>query len=250
MVAVVLDGVIGHWDEESPSGEEVREVFLCHLTHLAHKLQRADVAAAPAFDGVVAQSLEEVGVERGVLLCEVVVEIQLPVHPQLAVDVADEERGVVGELVHHVGQRRSHGGDETVVEADVVGEEVVRGLGAAFEVDGSLVVVAALVGRAPVVHFPTDDEAVADAVHGVVAGAVGCGVGVARITRSALDGEIRVVVVGGVDILAARQVEGSSGTLAVGHLSGVAHQFLLPHGEAVEPADTPLYGFGPHGFVG
>ena len=181
--AVVVDGQVVEGDEEAVGGEEVGEVFLRHLTSLAHEFQRTGVAGgAPQLDGVFAKGLEEGGVERGVLLREVVVEVELPVHAQLCVDVADEERFVARVFVHGGGERRAYGGGEAVEVADVVGEEVVGAFCAAFEVDGALVVVAVLVGRAPVVHIVAADvEGVADAIDGVVARAVGRGVGPAGI---------------------------------------------------------------------
>ena len=106
-------------------------------------------------------------------------------------------------------------------------------------------------GRAPVVELVAADvERVAYAFYGVVACAVGRGVGVAGVRGNALDGEVGVVVVYGEDGFAAREVVGRSGALPGGHSHGVAHEVFLPYGEAVEPADTLVDGLGPNGLVG
>ena len=54
-------------------------------------------------------------------------------------------------LLHDGRERRADGGDTPCQEADDVGEEVVRHLRTALQVDDPLVVVAAFVGRTPVI---------------------------------------------------------------------------------------------------
>ena len=212
--AVVLDAQIGERFEEAPSGEEVGKVLLRHLADLADELQRTIIGVAPNRHRVFSELGKEGGVEGGVLLCLVIVEVKLIVHAQLAVNVANEVRHATSILVHHRREGRSRRSDQSVEVAYDVGKEVVRHLGAALEVDEMLVVVSALVACTPVVHFPAADvEGVADAVDGVVRGAIGGGVGIAGIALLALDGEVGVVVVDGEDGFAARQAPGGCSTL-------------------------------------
>ena len=134
--------------------------------------------------------------------------------------------------------------------SDVVREQVVRDLRATFQVDGSLVVVSALVCRAPVVHFEAAHvEGVTNAVEAVVRRAMGCGVGVSGIRFLAFDGEVGIVVIDGKDGLATRQIEGCTGFATRCHGDTHAHEFLFPHGQAVEPADAAVYGLWPYLFI-
>ena len=79
MITVVLDVSIGHGLEESPGGEVVSEVLLRHFTYLAHKLEHAlattDSIGVVELQTVLTQGLEQLGVERGHLLCLMVVEV-------------------------------------------------------------------------------------------------------------------------------------------------------------------------------
>ena len=149
--SVVLDVEVVERLKESPRREEVGEVFLCHLAHLAYELERAVVGVFPHREGVVAQRLEQLRVERCVLLGKVIVEEELVVHAQLAVDAPYEVGSVHGIVVHRHCEGRAAGGCDAAVVAYVVREEVVRHLGASLQVDGTLVVVSALVCRAPLI---------------------------------------------------------------------------------------------------
>ena len=247
---VVINGHVGHRHEEAIDGEEIRDVLLCGLADFLDELHAAvEVAAcAPQRERVFAQQLEQGGVEVGLALSEMVVEVELPVHAELAIYAAGVEGLVARKLIHHGGERRTDGRNQTGEVAAVVGEEVVGGLCAALEVDGSLVVVAVLVACAPLVHIGIEGvEAVADTVEAVVGHAVGCGVGIARIAAFTLDGENGVIVIEGIDSLAAREVVGGAGALAGGYGFRVAHEILLPHGDAVVPGNALVHRCGEHG---
>ena len=121
MRAVVLNVHISEGDEEAVDGEELSEVLLCYLTHFTHKLLRTVGAACrPQLQWVFAQGLEQVGIERGILLCQMIVEVQLPVHVHLAFNIADEEGFVASIFLHDHRQRRANGCDQAVEVSDVV----------------------------------------------------------------------------------------------------------------------------------
>ena len=73
-----------------------------------------------------------------------VVKIELVIHSHLAGDVSDEVRGMMSIVVHGGGEGRTVGGGSTVEQADNVGEEVVGDFCTTLQVDGSLIVVSAL----------------------------------------------------------------------------------------------------------
>ena len=251
MCAVVRDGVVRERFEEAPHAEEVGEVLACHLADGTDELQAA-VAGVVGRQRVFAQFLEECGIEGRVPLCQVVVEVELPVHAHLALEGSGEE----GPDREDIYRRRRFTGssyfDEPGMEADIVGKEVVRDLGAALDGDGPLVVVSTFVRGAPVVEVGRAAH-VERALHTalrVVHRAEGRGVGKTAVSRLALDGEVRVVVVQREDGIAARQVVGRPGATARSHAFADARQLFLPDGQAVEPADTLVNGLGPDLAVG
>ena len=253
MVAVVLNlaprlnGL-----EESPNGEEVGQVLLSHLAHLADKLQATVVVVRRIVkrQRVVAECLEELRIERGVLLPKVVVEIEVPIHAQTAVDVSVIERLAARKLVHDGGQSGAARRVQAVEIAHQVGEDVVRSLGAALHIDSPLVVVPALVAGAPVVHLRVKRiQAVLDAVQTVERYSVAARVGVTRVLRLALDGEVRIVIIKRINGFAARQIPGVTGLLTCGDGLRHAHQVLLPYGHAVVPTDALVHAIRKDGLV-
>ena len=126
-----------------------------------------------------------------------VVEIELPVHAHLAVERSCEERFVPRIFVHDSGERGTARRDESRMEADVVGEEVVGDLSTAFDGNGALVVVTAFMSSAPVVEVcrATHIEGALDAARRIVHRAEGRRVGKTTVGRFALNREVRVVVV-------------------------------------------------------
>ena len=89
MITVILDVSIGHRLKEAPCSEVVREILLRHLTYLTCKLEHAlattDCIGIVELQAVLTQSLEQLGVKRGHLLCLMVVEVQVVVHTSLTV---------------------------------------------------------------------------------------------------------------------------------------------------------------------
>ena len=181
-----------------------------------------------------------------------VIEVELPVKAHLALERSCEERFAAHVLVHDGGEGSASGRDESGVEADIVGEEVVGNLCAALHGDGPLVVVAALVGSAPVVEVSraAHVERALHTAHRVVHRPEGCGVGKAAVAFLAFDSKVRVVIVERKDSIAARQEVRRPGASARGNAFADASQLFLPDGEAVEPADALVDGLGPDGAVG
>ena len=103
MSTVVVDEVIVERLEEAPDAEEVSEVFLCHLANFTDELEATGVGAVES-QRVVAESFEQLWVERRVMLGKMVIEIELPVHAHLAVERSREERFVTCCFVHNGGE--------------------------------------------------------------------------------------------------------------------------------------------------
>ena len=153
MLSIIIHLQVRDGLEEAPGGEEIGQVLLCYLTYLADKLQACLIGVAvSSAQWVTAQFLEKGGVERGVLLCLMIIEIQLVVHAHLAVEASREEGFMARMFLHHSGERRAFRRDESVQVAYYVREEIVRHLCTTFQTDDSLIVVSAFMCRTPIVE--------------------------------------------------------------------------------------------------
>ena len=247
-LCTLLDGL-----EESPYIEEVCQVLLSHIADLTHELQAAAIVVRGVIkrQRVFAKCLEEFRIEGCVLLPQVVIEVEVPIHAKPTIHVPEIERHATSEFVHDGSQRRAARCIEPIKVANEVREDVVRRLGAPLHVDSPLVVVAAFVTCAPVVHVGIQSiEAILDAVNAVIARPVRRGISIACILWLTLNSEVRVVVVEGIDCFAARQIPRIACLLAGCHSLGHTHQILLPYSNAVEPADALVDGVGEDGLEG
>ena len=238
-IAVVAHKPVLHHTEESMCTEEFRKVVARGQAALLVEMQQAAHTALLILygHGVLAQHLEEPGIELGVIAQDVIVEEELVVHVGLRPDVVGKEVRTLGiEGAEDVRQRTFRTivarGALAIVPQHHVGEQVVGNLRQTAHVQRSLVLVSYLVTGSPMCTG-TGGEVLNDTAHGVIviAAMVPTAVHVAG-TSHTIGQTVHVVVVAivaGIDIAGTAHEVNHEGGSGIWRLFGIGIYGSLVH---------------------
>ena len=175
---------------------------------------------------IIAQQLEECGIEVGIVACYMVVEIELEEHTHLDADALKGPCYIIHKIFSHSVDTVAPCNKLTQVEQDDIREEVVARLGTANHVYRTLMYVSYLMRRSPAVstglHHILKRQYIVETVLDIIGYMVGCRhQSVACIRNAALP------------IVETRR-----------KIFLKSHDALLPHRHIVQPSDSIGDGIG------